>query len=161
MIGFPSGSSFSRKMSTTKNPAEWVTAAQIAFVLLTIENYEEITDEVVNGDGKLKGKKGKFTMKGDRKKCGYSILGIQKHGEITERLREWWDREKAAVKSENNSFGKEYLAKKKREDEEMSSGGRTRVLGSNDGDGQQESRTVSNLYSYLGNADVLPDMMEI
>ena len=38
------GEEQARKMSSTKNPAEWLTVAQIAFVLLTIENYEEITD---------------------------------------------------------------------------------------------------------------------
>ena len=117
--------------------------------------------EVVQGDGKLKGAKGKFTEKGDKKKCGYSIVEIQRHSKIKPKLGKWWKEEKAAVKSNQKNFCKTYLEKKKKELEEMPSARRIRVLGNAAGGRQQDSCTDNNIYAYLEDADELPNMMEV
>ena len=155
------GEEQSKKMSTAKNPVEWVTVAQIAFVLISIENYEEIANRVAAEGGKLTGEKGKFTVKGNKKRCGYSVVGIDRHKEIIQELGDWWKKEKAAIDSDQESFGKAYLAKKKKEQEEMASGGGKRVLGGEDGEGPQNSSSCDDMYGYLEDMSVPTDMMEV
>ena len=154
------GEENAKKLSIRKNPTEWVTVPMIAFVIVSIENYESVANKAVKEGGKLKGEKGKFTKKGEEKSCGYSIEGIKKHSEVCEKLEKWWDEERAAVKSDANSFGKAYLDRKKKEVDEMTEARKVKGVGKDANKMVVETVRVK-IYGYDNDSTKFQDMVGV